>query len=155
MAKRVRPACMGTGHVGAPTFYRQKYCVEIVEYFQNFKIITVDEKTGKETLQPPASLAKFATKIGVSWQSLHEWCKVHPEFKEAFAKAKKIYEDIIVDGAIIGKYNAFFSKCVMANWFAWVDKKEVESTNRNSDISEDELDKKIAELTQRLLGSKE
>lgn len=112
--------------VGRPTKYKEEYCQQIIEYFKNFKIVKINDEGNKEVQAPP-SLSKFSESIDVSQDTLHEWKKVHPEFSEAFKRAKKVYEDIHVEGAILGLYNPFFSKLVMANRFDWAEKTEAKN----------------------------
>ena len=120
---------------GRPTKYKKEYCEQIVAYFRDFEMfdeIPVDkqDKEGnvstsmKQIPARPPSLTKFATSINVSRETLHEWKRTHKEFSDAFGQAKKIYEDVMVDGAITGLYNAFFTKLVMSNRFDWKEKSE-------------------------------
>lgn len=111
---------------GRPSLYDEKYCDEIIEYFQSFKLLKIDKdiEGSKPVVQAPPSLTKFATKIGVVHDTLLEWRDVHQKFSVALKNAKKIYEDIYVEGAILGHYNAFFTKLVMGNRFDWADKTE-------------------------------
>ncbi len=51
---------------GAPTKYRPEYCEQLVEHM----------KQGK-------SFWTFASIVSVTWETLSEWCRVHPEFSEA------------------------------------------------------------------------
>lgn len=56
---------------GRPTLYRDEYCDEIVDFCRE-----------------GYSLTAFAGKIGVSRDTISEWCAVHPEFSVAARRAK-------------------------------------------------------------------
>jgi hypothetical protein len=56
---------------GQPTKYKSEYCELIVEHMAKGN-----------------SLVSFACLIDVSAETVYEWARVHPEFSEAFKKAK-------------------------------------------------------------------
>ena len=123
---------------GRPTKYKKEYCQGIIDYFSEFEMfdeIPVDkqEKDGsvtttiKQIPARPPSITKYGQKIGVSFDTLAEWQKVHTEFSVAYKTAKKVYEDIIRDGAMIGLYKENFTKMVMAQNFGYSDKIETKN----------------------------
>jgi transposase len=57
--------------VGRPTKYKPEYCEQLIEAGRN-----------------GWTFQAFAGKIGVDIDTLHEWCKAHPDFSEAKKKAK-------------------------------------------------------------------
>jgi hypothetical protein len=61
------------GPGGRPTKYKPEYCQMVIEHM----------KAGN-------SFWSFAATIGVSIESLSEWCQVHPEFSEAKKQGKAI-----------------------------------------------------------------
>lgn len=59
--------------VGRPSLYRAEYCERVIEAAREGK-----------------SLTAFAADIGVSRQSITEWCDVHPDFSVAVSRAKSL-----------------------------------------------------------------
>lgn len=57
--------------VGRPSSYDAAYCEAVIEY----------GKAGK-------SVAWMAAELGVHKDTLYEWAKVHPDFSDAFTRAK-------------------------------------------------------------------
>lgn len=141
-----------------PTKYKPEYCKEIIAYFRDFETfdeIPVEEsqsEDGKTTTKmkrvpaAPPSITKFATKIGVSRETLHEWKRTHKEFSDAFKQAKQIYEDVITDGAVLGMYNAYFTALIMKNRFDWKEKGEQTHKFPQPMVLEDEDGKHIKTL---------
>ena len=130
---------------GRPTKYKEEYCEEIIAYFRDFEMfdeIPVDKQdkdgnvstTMKQIPARPPSIVKFGLNIGVTFQTLMNWCDQHPKFLESYSAAKKIYEDTLRDGAMTGLYKENFTKMVMSHNFGWSDKKELEVTGSLSDI---------------------
>ena len=121
---------------GRPTKYKKEYCQGIVDYFKNFEpfeelpikeTVNDDGTTTSETKRfpvAPPSLSKYATSIDVCRDTLHEWKKVHADFSYAFRKAKEIYEDVYIDGGLLGYYHHGFTALVMQNRFEWTTKSD-------------------------------
>lgn len=61
---------------GRPTDYRPEYCELVVEL----------GKQGKSVVQ-------MACALDVVRQTMLDWCKVHPEFLDAFTRAKQYSQD--------------------------------------------------------------
>lgn len=72
--------------VGRPDKYKPEYCQQLVDHMA----------TGM-------SFESFAANIGVHWDTLYEWCKVHPEFSEAKKEGKclelKVWENLALCAA--------------------------------------------------------
>lgn len=113
--------------VGRPTKYKRLYCKKIIEYFDiPITKIVSEVRYSKEgdtymvSVEKPnmlPSLDRFAMEIcNVNQDTLHEWKKVHPEFSEAFDKAKKMQKDFIVRqcayGYITPSYAVFLTKAI-------------------------------------------
>ena len=142
---------------GRPTKYKPEYCEKIVKYFKDFEMfdeIPVEKQnsdgsvttTMKKIASLPPSVTKFATSIGVSHDTIQEWRKVHPEFSVSYSKAKKIYEDIIRDGAMIGLYKENFTKMVMSYNFNWSDKVQTQTEIKFENLTDEELQQKLKDL---------
>lgn len=74
------------------------------------------------------SVVRFARDIRVHFDTIYEWAKVHPEFSEAFKKAKSYceahWEEWLVNNLENKQVNASLVKLYMTNRFGWADKKE-------------------------------
>lgn len=78
------------------------------------------------------SATRFARDIRVHKDTLYEWAKVHPEFSDAFKKAKDYceahWEEWLVNNLDNKNVNAGLVKLFMTNRFGWTDKKETHVT---------------------------
>ena len=101
---------------GQPTKYRQRYCQEMLKFFdiEPYREVgrrTTDVKSGREYISYEdkandlPTLEKFANKIGVNGDTLVEWSKTtwpeghpkagalrHPEFSAAYLRAEGLTE---------------------------------------------------------------
>ena len=101
---------------GQPTKYKPEYCQEIITFFDIEPYETTTEKffykNGDEKekeVRVPAQLpffSAFARKIGVCHDTLCEWCKVHPDFSEAYKRAKELQKEMLINNGLMGLYNA-------------------------------------------------
>lgn len=104
---------------GRPTAYRADMCERVIEA----------GKAGK-------SVAWMAAELEVSKDSLYEWAKVHPEFSDAFTRARlesqRWWEDMGQENMLLkpgeGTMNASIWSRSMAARFPedWRDKQEIE-----------------------------
>lgn len=120
---------------GRPTKYDKAYCEELVryfsappqscvykkEYFQNGKL---KSETPIVTAAEFPTFQGFASKIGVNIDTLYEWRKQHPEFSEAFTRAKLLQENIWLVNSMGDLYNAQFSKFFGINCMGYKEKQE-------------------------------
>jgi hypothetical protein len=103
-----------------PTEYKQEYCEQVIEY----------GKQGK-------SVAWMAAELGVCKQTLHNWAEAHPEFLDAFTRAKleaqRWWEDAGQNGMVAPGFNASIWSRSMAARFPedWREQKGVELTGPN------------------------
>lgn len=128
--------------VGRPSSFKEEYAEDLIRFFDTSVYTIVehtDEKGNKHTekvLNPFPTLARFATKVGVTRETLHEWATAkndngelkHPEFAYAYKRAKDFQEALLVEGAIGGMYQANFSIFTAKNVLGWRDKVEQEIT---------------------------
>jgi len=77
----------------------------------------VDHRLGKL----PAYFEGFSQRIGVTVETLDHWQDVHPEFSEAYKKAKSIQLRHTVDGLISQNYNPAGSIFFLKNCHGWRD----------------------------------
>lgn len=159
---------------GRPTKYDPKYCKALLDFFNvkpyETKRITKKVKRGKKSVtiwretkvvNDLPMFSAFARRIGVSRDTLDEWCKVYPEFSDAYKAAKLRQEEILVANGLQGNYEQTFTIFTMKNVCGWRDKHDVEHTGAGgtdlfknlSQVSDDELERRIAEVTARISKS--
>lgn len=98
---------------GQPTKYRKEYPEQLIEFFDVESFTIVNDK-------PLASkfptMARFALNLGVHIDTLHEWKNktdendklVHPEFSEAYKKAKLYQEAWLYENGLAGVIDRTF-----------------------------------------------
>ncbi len=117
---------------GRPTKYRRKYCEELIAYFSveptkevtktiTTKHGTVIEEPVQRAIRLP-SLERFAANIGVSKQTVITWTENHPEFLDAYKRAKDLQKDILNTNGLLGLYDAGYAKFVAVNCTDMVEK---------------------------------
>ena len=110
---------------GRPTQYRPEICQEMKEFFLNWpEFREVERETAsagrkviiKEKLvNYPPTINKFAIRLGVHRDTLHEWSKVHPDFSDIYRLCKSIQEEWWSDRGASGEYNPGFTKLMLVN----------------------------------------
>ncbi len=130
--------------VGRPTKYKEEYCDKLLSYFEvAFKSkVTKEVASNKGVLEIQEEeacelpmFADFAHEVGVHVDTLHEWCKVHPEFSEAYKKAKSLQENIIVKNGMKGRYNTTFALFALKCNHGWNDKAAETDANRTFNLN--------------------
>lgn len=122
---------------GAPTKYKKEYCEEIINFF---RIEPYETKIQREFFSDGSlrsekvviiptkfpTFQDFSDSIGVHIDTLNEWCKVHEEFSEAYARAKQLQEKIWLINGMNGQYNSQFAIFFGKNCLGYKDKQELE-----------------------------
>jgi hypothetical protein len=149
MAKKKEPR-----PVGRPTDYKPEYCEQLIEYFSEVpykeiikKIVTKDG----EVVEVPAieatdfkTLAGFAISIGVHSETLLNWSKEHPEFFDAYKRAKDFQQQFLAVNGNKGLINPAFSIFTAKNVLNWRDKKEIEVAEKPLEkMSDEDLENEI------------
>ena len=128
---------------GRPTLFREEYVEQLLSYFDKepYERRPLLDKEGNEkgsevvpTKFP--TLARFATMIGVTRDTLYEWSTAtnengslkHSDFSYAYKRAKEYQEAILVEGAMAGAFQANFSIFTAKNVLGWRDKIDQEIT---------------------------
>lgn len=95
-----------------PKKYQPKYIKEMLRYFDRppYEERREGEKPPQRTPNPLPTFVGFARAIGVSLRTLEEWRQKDPRFAEAWEDALAIQEDIFLTNALLGLYNASFSR---------------------------------------------
>jgi len=128
--------------MGRPTVYKEEYCDQLIEFFNKepYKEVTLKDRSGgqKREIIPCKfpTLARFACNIGVTRETLWDWATSklpngelkHPNFSNAYKKAKEYQESILVEGAMAGAFSQPFAIFTAKNVLGWKDRQEVENT---------------------------
>ena len=132
-AKKKKRPSFAPGNQAASK-YREKYADELVEYIEEAFDTALDAEANaskKETFYPDGtvkavepvflppkcpSLARFARRIGVSPHTLILWAEQHERFSIAYAYAKEMLKELIVEGAMTKQYDTNFAKFALANF---------------------------------------
>ena len=129
--------------VGRPTLFQEEYTEQLLAYFDKepFERRPLLDKEGNEKgseIVPNKfpTLARFATMVGVTRETLHDWATSknedeslrHPNFSYAYKRAKEYQEAILVEGAMAGAFQANFSIFTAKNVLGWRDKIDQEIT---------------------------
>lgn len=148
----------GKRPVGRPTDYRDEFVDELVAYFDipvqsevDVDVVGKDGKTATEKriiTNTFPTLTRFAAKIGVTRQTLHDWATdkdadgalKRPEFSYAYARARDSQESLLTEGGMAGNYEPRFAVFAAKNLIGWKDQTETKSEVTLSTISTDQLD---------------
>ena len=129
--------------VGRPSVFKEEYADELLAYFDKepYERRPLLDKEGNEKgseIVPNKfpTLARFATMIGVTRETLHDWATAkneneslkHPNFSYAYKRAKEYQEAILVEGAMANAFHANFAIFTAKNVLGWRDKHETEIT---------------------------
>lgn len=128
--------CYNWGMAGRPTKYKEEYCKMMFDFFDiehtyvDYKTI-IDSKGIEKTIEVEKpnilpTFEKFSVSIGVTRDTLNEWCKVHPEFSYTYKKCKELQKDMLNDLAMRGFYNPTYTIFVAKNITDMKDKVEQE-----------------------------
>lgn len=148
----------GRRPVGRPSEYRPEFVAELIAYFdiEVQKVVEVDvvAKDGTTATEKKLvtntfpTLTRFAAKIGVTRQTLHDWATEksadgtprRPEFAYAYARAKDAQESLLIEGAMSGVYEPRFAVFATKNLAGWKDQVETTGEVVHSMAKTDELD---------------
>lgn len=148
-----------TNPVGRPSKYKEEFSEDLIKYFdiEPYEVVTLKDAKGGERTELIATkfptLARFAAKIGVTRETLHDWATSkndegqlnHPDFSYAYKRAKDFQEALLVEGAMAGAFQANFSIFTAKNVLGWRDKTETEITGNafaiNIDLNDDNSNK--------------
>lgn len=103
---------------GRPSKYDEKYCAEIVEFFdrplfeyESQMILKKGVPTEIKVRVPCRfpTFERFAFEIGVHRETLLNWCDKHPSFFDAYKKAKDLQKEILIQNTLSGLYEKTFA----------------------------------------------
>jgi hypothetical protein len=133
---RVKRKYNYTKKTGHPTKYKPEYCQMLIDH-----------------MAAGFSYETFAAVVKVCDDTLREWEKKNKEFSAsktvAFIRNKYFWEQAGIDGmkGKITNFNATSFVFNMKNRFGWRDKKDIDTTHRFDNVS----DEKLKELAKKAL----
>lgn len=165
LSQRDRELMLGRRPVGRPSEYRPEFVSELIAYFdievRSVAEVDVTDKDGKTRTEKTLvvntfpTLTRFAAKIGVTRQTLHDWATakdrdgalLRPEFAYAYARAKDAQESLLVEGGMTGVYEPRFAVFAAKNLAGWKDQIETTGEVTHTLVKSDELDELYAQGT--------
>ena len=104
--------------------YKDEYCDKMLEFF---------EECEKDGVYP--SFAKFARMIGVHESTLRIWAESNPRFHSIKDDCEGIQKDILVQNALIERYNPGFTKFLLSANHGMREKTESDvNMNANAEV---------------------
>lgn len=134
--------------IGAPTKYDPKFAHEIIEFFsckyyrEVIELTTYKDGTTKENSKLVANdlptFEAFASKIDVHRETLINWTEaadengtlLHPEFFDAYKRAKDLQKAMLIANGLMGNYNPAFAIFTAKNITDMRDKQELDHTTK-------------------------
>lgn len=137
--------------------YKPEYCEQLIEYFSQPLTRMEFKETyykGEVASRTPMifpneypTFQGFAAKIGVLLETLINWSKEYPQFRDSYARAKEMQYDKLTSGAMIGQYNPLYAKFEAVNNHGMKEKQEV---NVGGSLKVPQIDDKDLELIRRV-----
>jgi hypothetical protein len=158
LSQRDRELMFGRRPVGRPTEYRPEFVAELIAYFdieverlEDVDVVSKDGQTRTEkkvVINTFPTLTRFASRIGVTRQTLHDWATatdkdgalLRPEFSYAYARAKDSQESLLIEGGMAGVYEPRFATLAVKNLAGWQDKLETMGEVTHTMAKVEELD---------------
>lgn len=95
--------------------YKAEYAAQMLEYFESFEKTKIvhdqmvwknGEVTEKEREIPnaPPQFSEFARKIKTTHRQLKAWCRLYPEFLEAYIACQEIFKEFLIANGLLGHY---------------------------------------------------
>lgn len=135
--------------VGRPSLYQETYPELMLEYFKEYQPYTRLPLTNGSVHYSPNPLptfTKFAEMLGICDDTLRNWAKarnkdglpLRPEFFGAYARARKIQEDFIVECGLVGAFNPATVSLLLKNCHGYEDMKreEIDVTANKRSVEE-------------------
>jgi hypothetical protein len=121
---------------GRPTKYKPQYCEQLIAYmtqepWEDVEVTHTNRKgeTWTETKRranPIRFVTAFAYEIGVTRETLAEWCRVHPEFSDAYTRAREMQSEHLLQCGFMGLSDATMTKFAAVNLTDLRDKTDLE-----------------------------
>lgn len=142
--------------------YKEEYCEQLIEFFSgpdtevHYKEVfdrqgNVVSRTSIVMAAEYPTFERFAAKIGVTTQTLLEWCQRYPRFLSCYARAKELQLGKLTSNALRGLYNPIYAKFEAVNNHNQKDKQEVDA-NVSGVVLDDKTRALIERVERRLHG---
>lgn len=106
--------------------YREKYADDLIEYFSGpstrIEYNEVFNNNGQLIRRTPIVIPNdyptfegFAAKVGVTINTLYNWCEQSRRFANSYARAKEMQKTRLIDNTLKGFYNPVFAKMLAIN----------------------------------------
>lgn len=114
---------------GRPT----DYTPELLEKAKEYLAVALASQDKAEVTPP--NLAQFATVLGIARSTLYAWCQEEDkkEFSDIVEQILAIQEDKLLDGGLLGNYNASIAKLMLTK-HGYTDKQETDITSGGKPI---------------------
>ena len=129
---------------GRPTKYKNAYCKGIIKFFSGdpYKEVTTKftNKKGEEWEKDELRandipfFSAYAHSIDVSHATLLAWCDKHPDFLEAYKRAKELQEYFLAINCLMGLYQQSFGIFTAKNILGWRDERHLD-VKKKVDVS--------------------
>lgn len=148
-----------------PSGYKPEYCESVIEYFTRVReprtIETNSEesdKDGRKTIYRNIcailpDMTGFCIELGISRDTLYNWQRDNPAFREACATARMIGESIAADRGNNGLYPAAPYQFYMKNVYGWKDKTEIETVSSQDTADAGNMREALAAMTPEELAT--
>lgn len=81
----------------------------------------------KKRLMLP-TIERFAKYIGVHFDTLYDWAKVHKKFSESLSRIKEEQKEWLFDNGLLGEYNPVIAKLILSSNHGMSDKVDQKTT---------------------------
>jgi hypothetical protein len=97
------------------------------------ELIEKEADAFEEWMQRPDSIwyEAFCLERGFHPDYLSEWAKINERFCRVYKKSQVWQKNKLVNGGLLNKYNAGFTKFVMSNTCGWFEKTQVSGDSTN------------------------
>lgn len=131
--------------------YHEEYADKLIEYFGKPSMRTEYaknyDKEGNVIKETPVvipneypTFESFAAQIGVTTETLRNWCDQSPRFKHSYARAREMQRAKLIQNTLSGMYNPVFAKFEAINNHGMSDKTASDNTVTFDIKLSDEID---------------
>jgi len=113
--------------LGRPTKYKPHYCQDLIDYFT----VPRPDLGNPQGMVYFPTMYGFAARVGVSDETIAEWCHHYPDFSRAYTIAQQLGRNQLIHGGLTEKYNASFAKFVGVNMGLISEHSKSENVNQN------------------------